>query len=174
MEESKLTKDTKYDKVLQELESEFGMLMGNYLQKLHNAFHENYGLKDSHTDIIDKIKHDCMSIFSIKLGRISFDERSEEEVIEEILKYNFDMKDIKYMKEVERIDLFSHLGSLNTNCVKRTGPEWFQFGIHELLQEGKIDLGPVGSRRTQFCKCCGEQIYISHETEQLHSRSYPK
>src|SRR5215207_783258 len=100
MEESKLTKDTKYDKVLQELESEFGMLMGNYLQKLHNAFHENYGLKDSHTDIIDKIKHDCMSIFSIKLGRISFDERSEEEVIEEILKYNFDMKDIKYMKEV--------------------------------------------------------------------------
>ncbi len=22
---------------------------------------------------------------------------------------------------------------------------------------------PVGSKRTQFCKCCGEQIYISKE-----------
>jgi hypothetical protein len=158
-----LIKDTRYDKVLQELKNDFDVLMGNYLQRLHNAFHEDYGLKHSHTDIVNKIKQDCMSICSSKLGRIAFDERSEEEVIKEILEYNYDMADIKHMKEVEGIDLFSHLASLNENCLKRTDPEWFQFGIHALLQSGKVNPGSRGSKRTQFCKCCGEQIYISNE-----------
>ena len=158
-----MIKDTRYDKVLNELENDFDLLMGNYLQKLHNTFHEEYGLKDSHTDIVNKIRHDCMSIFSNKLGRITFDDRSEEEAIEEILEYNFDMKDIEHMKEVEGINLFSHLHSLNENCLKRTDQEWFQFGIHELLQGGKVNPGPIGSKRRQFCKCCGELVYISKE-----------
>jgi len=59
-----------------------------------------------------------MSIFSNNLERIAFDERSEEEVINEILEYNYDMADIKHMKEVEGIDLFSHVNSLNENCLK--------------------------------------------------------
>jgi hypothetical protein len=169
-----LNREPKFDNVLQELKGELNALMNRYLQKLHNAFHEDYGLELSHEDFVSKIKQDCMSIFSNNLGRIAFDDRSEDEVIKEILEYNFDVADIKHMKEVEGVDLFSQLGSLNENCVKRTDPEWFQFGIHKLLLEGKVDLGPIGSRRTQFCKCCGEQIYISHETEQLQSRSYPK
>jgi hypothetical protein len=156
-----MDKETKYKEVLQELKNEFDLFMGKYLEKLHNAFHEAYGLQHSHTDIVNKIKQDCMSIFSNNLGRIGFAERSEEAVIKEILGYNYDIADIKHMKEVERIDIFSHLHSLNENCLKRTDPEWFQFGIHELLQGGKVDPGPIGSRRTQFCKCCGEQIYIS-------------
>jgi len=157
-----LIKATKYDKVLQELKDEFDTLMGSYLQRLHNAFHEDYGLKLSHEDFVKKIKQDCMSIFSNKLGRIAFDNRSEEEVINEILAYNYDEKDIKHMKEIEKIDLYSHLHSLEENCVKRSDPKWYQYGIHELLQNGKVDLGPIGSKRTQFCKCCGEQIYISN------------
>jgi hypothetical protein len=168
---NRLSKDSTYKLTLQKLEGDFDRLMDNYLQKLHNAFHEDYGQKDSHTDIINKIKHDYMSIFSNKVGRITLDERSEDEVIKEILEYNFDMSDIKYMKQIEGIDLFSHLALLNENCVKRTDPEWFQFGIHELLQEGKVDLGPIGSRRTQFCKCCGERIYISHEPELPHQNN---
>ena len=158
-----MSKGTRYDKVLQELKREFDVLIGNYLQKLHNAYHEDYGLKHSHTDIVNKIKHDCMSIYSSKLETIAFDDRSEEEIIKEILEYNYDMADIKHMKEVEGIDLFSHLHSLSENCLKRTDPEWFQFGIHELLQSGKVNPGSRGSKRTQFCKCCGEQIYISKE-----------
>jgi hypothetical protein len=160
---NKLNKSTRYDKVLQELKGEFNVLMGNYLQQLHNAFHEDKGPKLSHEGIVNKIKQDCMFIFSDNLGRIAFDERSEEEVVKEILEYNYNMTDIKHMKEVEGIDLFSHLHSLNENCLKRTDPEWFQFGIHELLQRGKVIPGAVGSKRTQFCKCCGEQIYISKD-----------
>jgi hypothetical protein len=167
-----LTKATKYDKVLQELKDEYDTLMGSYLQRLHNAFHEDNGLKLSREDFVEKIKQDCMSIIlSHKLGRIAFDNRSEEEVINEILEYNYDMVDIKHMKELEGIDLYSHVDSLNEDCVKRTDPEWFQFGIHELLQNGKVDPGPIGSKRTQFCKCCGEQIYISHEHELPHQNN---
>jgi hypothetical protein len=86
-----LGKGTKYDKVLQELKREFNALMEEYLQKLHNAFHEDYGLKDSHVDIINRIKRDCISIFSNNLEGISFDERSEEEVTKEILEYNYEI-----------------------------------------------------------------------------------
>ena len=160
-----MDKETKYKKVLHELKGEFDVLMDNYLQKLHNTFHEDKGLELSHEDIINKIKQDCMSIFSNNLGRIAFDDRSEEEVIKEILEYNYDITDIKHMKEVEGIDLFSHLHSLKENCLKRTDPEWFQFGIHGLLQSGKVNPGPRGSKRTQFSKCCGEQVYISHEPD---------
>jgi hypothetical protein len=161
---NKLGKETKYEKVLQGLKNEFGVLKDNYLQKLHSALHEDEGLTLSHTDIVSKIEQDCISIFS-NPGRIAFDERNEESVIKEILEYNYDMADIKHMKEVEGINLFSHLHSLNEGCIKRTDPEWFQFGIDELLREGKVDLGPLGAKRTQFCKCCGEQIYISNEPE---------
>jgi hypothetical protein len=63
MEESKLIKDTRYDKVLQEFKGEFDVLMRNYLQKLYNAFHEDKGIKYSHTDIVDKIKQDCQIKF---------------------------------------------------------------------------------------------------------------
>jgi hypothetical protein len=153
---NKLNKETKYNKVLQDLKGEFDEIMSDYLQKLHNAFHEDYGLQHFHSDIVNKIKHDCMSIYSSKLETITFDERSEEEVIKEILEYNYDITDIKHMKEVERINFFSHLRSLNQNCLKRTDPEWFQFGADELLENGRI-----GSKRTQFCKYCGEQVHIS-------------
>jgi hypothetical protein len=149
-----------YNKALQKLKNEIDVLLSKHLQKLHNAFHEDNGLNHSHTAIIDKIKQDCMSIFFNKLGRIASDDRSEEEVVKEILEYNYDMEDIKYMKEVERKDLFSHLYSLNEYCIKRTDPQWSQFGIHELIRKGKVIPGSIGSKRTQFCKCCGEQIYI--------------
>jgi hypothetical protein len=160
---TKWSKEKKYYNILQELTGELDTLMNNYLQKLHNAFHEDYGLKHSHTDIVNKIKQDCMFVCYNKLGRIAFDERSEEEAIEEILEYNYDITDIEHMKEVEGIDLFSHLHSLNESCLKRTDQEWVQFGIHELLQGGKVNPGPIGSKRTQFCKCCGELVYISKE-----------
>jgi hypothetical protein len=157
-----MMKENPYDMVLQELKSEFDVLMCNYLQKLHTGYHDVYGQKGSHDDFINKIKRDCMSIFSDKLGRIRFDDRTEEEVIKEILEYNYDQEDIKHMKEIEKIDLYSQLHSLNKNCIKRSDPEWFQYGIHEMLQKGKVIPGSVGSKRTQFCKCCGEQIYISN------------
>lgn len=169
----RLSKETKYDKALQELKGEFDVLMSDYLQKLHYASHEDNGLKLSHEDIINKIRQDCMSIFSNILGCIAFDDRSEEEVIKEILEYNYDMADIKHMKEVERKDLFSHLHSLNEYCIKRTEPGWVQFGIHQLIQNGKVIPGTVGSKRTQFCKCCGEQIYIGmsqDDRNQGHTR----
>jgi hypothetical protein len=115
-----------------------------------------------------------MSLSFNNLGRIAFDNRSEEEVIKEILEYNYDMADINYdmadikhMKEVERLDLYPIINQLNENCLKRTDPEWFSFGIHELLQNGKVDLGRRGSKRIQFCKWCGEGIHISSD----HSRS---
>jgi hypothetical protein len=162
-----------YDKALQELKNEFDVLMSNYLQKLHSAFHADNGLKLSHTDIVDKIKQDCMSIFSDQLGRIAFDDRSEDEVIKEILEYNFEMTDIKHMKEVEQIDLYPVVNQLNEHCIKRTDPEWSQFGIHELMRKGKVIPGSIGSKRTQFCKCCGEQIYIGpsqDDRNQDHNR----
>jgi hypothetical protein len=148
--------------------------MNSYLQKLHIAFHEDNGLSLSHNDFVDKVRQDCMSILSNNLGRITFDDRSEEGVIKEILEYNYDITDIHYMKEVEGVDLFSHLALLSENCLKHSETAWFTFGIHELIQNGKVDPGPRGSKRTQFCKCCGEQIYILHEPERLQSKSYSK
>ena len=145
---------TKYDKVLQELESEFSTLMNDYLQKLHIAFHKDNNLSLSHNDFVDRVRKDCMSIFSNTRGRIALDDRSKEEVTKEILEYNYDMTDVKQMKEIEKVDLFSHLASLSENCLKRSDTGWFTFGIHELIQNGKVDLGPRGSKRTQFCKCC--------------------
>ena len=171
MEESKLIKDTRYDKVLQEFKGDFDVLMRNYLQKLHDAFHEDKGIKYSHTDIVDKIKQDCMSIFSYKLGRITFDDRSEDEIIKEILEYNHDMMDIKHMTEVEGLDLYSYLHQLSEHCLKRNDPGWFQFGIHELLQNGKIIPGRIGSMRTQFCKFCGTQIYLTNKSTMTESSS---
>ena len=134
-----MIKDTRYDKVLQEFKGDFDVLMRNYLQKLHDAFHEDKGIKYSHTDIVDKIKQDCMSIFSYKLGRITFDDRSEDEIIK--------------------------------HCLKRNDPGWFQFGIHELLQNGKIIPGRIGSMRTQFCKFCGTQIYLTNKSTMTESSS---
>jgi hypothetical protein len=122
MEESKLIKDTRYDKVLQDFKGEFDVLMRNYLQKLHNAFHEDSSLKSSHEHNVNKIKQYCMSIFSDKLVHITFDDRSEDEVIKEILEYNYDMMDVKHIKEVEGLDLFSHLNQLNEYCLKRSDP----------------------------------------------------
>ena len=167
-----MNRERKYDKVLQE-ENKSRVLMNDHLQKLHNAFHEDNGLNLSHKDIFDKIRQDCLSIFSNILGCVAFDGRSEEEVVNEILEYNYDMKDIKHMKEVEGIDLFSHLNSLNEYCIKRSDQKWFQFGIHELMQNGKVIPGSIGSRRTQFSKCCGEQIYIGmsqDDRNQGHNR----
>jgi ribosomal protein L37E len=166
-----LSNGIQYDKVLQELKREIDALMEEYLQKLHNAFHEDYGLKRSHVNIVNRIKRDCMSIFSDKLGRIAFDDRSEDEIIKEILEYNHDMMDVKHMKEVEGLDLFSYLNQLNEYCLKRNDPGWFQFGIHELLQNGKVIPGRIGSKRTQFCKRCGEQIYLTNKEEVSESSS---
>ena len=165
---NKLTNKTEYNKALQEFSFEFGALIFNYLQKFHHMFYEDNGLKMSHADIF-KIKKDCMTIC---YGRLeAFYERNEEEVIQEILQYNYDREDVKHMKEVEKIDLYSHLNMLTEKCIKRSDPAWFQYGIHELLQNGKVDPGPIGSRRTQFCKCCGEQINISYEPEHGWSKA---
>lgn len=73
------------------------------------------------------------------------------------------MADIRNTKEEEV--LFLHLESLNENCIKRTYPEWFQFNIYELLHGGKVDVEPIGNNCSQFCKCCGEQVYISNEPD---------
>jgi hypothetical protein len=156
-----LKKETKYDQVLQRLKKEYAILMIKYLSKLHDAYHEDNGLQVSHEDIVKRIKLDCMSICSEKLGSIAYDDRTEEQVIEEILQYNYDMADIQHMREVEKIDLYPLVNWLNENCVKRTEPQWFQFGIHELIANGKANPGTIGSRRTQFCKFCGEEIYVS-------------
>lgn len=83
--------------------------------------------------------------------------------LSEILEYNSDKADIEHMIEKEGINFFLHLQMLNKQCIKRADPEWSQFGISELLQNGKVNSGPIGSKRTQFCKCCGEQIYICME-----------
>jgi hypothetical protein len=153
-----------YDKILQELKSDYGALLNKHLPKLHQACHEDISLKMlSHMEIVKKIQQDCIKVCSEAAEGITFAGEGEEEVIKELLEYNYDMADIKYMKEVEKINLFSHLQTANKNFVKRTDPEWFVFGIHERLQNGKVDLGPIGSKRTQFCKCCGKEVYISYE-----------
>ena len=107
-----MKQETKYKKALEELKGEFDTLMYTYLQKLHNAFHEDNSLEVSHEVIVNKIRQDCMSIFSIKLGSIAFDDRSEEEVIKEILEYNFDLPDVEHMKEVEGVDLYTFVNQL--------------------------------------------------------------
>jgi hypothetical protein len=155
---------TKYEQVLQELKCNYGMLLDQYLPKLHQAWHEDKSLKMlSPMEIVNKIRQDCINVCSDVVGRITFAGKGEEDVIKEMLEYNYNMADIKYMKEVEKINLFLHLQRINKNFVKRTEPEWFQFDIHERLQNGKVDLGQIGSKRTQFCKCCGKEVYISYE-----------
>jgi hypothetical protein len=112
-------------------------------------------------ELINKIKQDCLLMCSNNLARLTFDDRTEEQVIKEILEYNFDETDIKHMKDVERIDLYPLLNWLDENCIKRKESQWFQFGIHDLIASGKANPGTIGSKRTQFCKFCGEEIYIS-------------
>jgi hypothetical protein len=167
----KMKKAKKYDGVLQELEKKYMILMTTYLSKLHNAFHDDNGNEVSHEVIVSKIKQDCISICSRNLGSIAFDDRSEEEVVKEILEYNFDMADVKYIKEVEKADLYAIVNYLNENCIKRADPEWYTLGVHELLQNGKVDLGPRGSKRIQFCKWCGEGIYLSSDHRRSKHRS---
>jgi hypothetical protein len=155
---------TKYDKILQELKSDYSALLDKYLPKLHQACHEDISLKVlSHMEIVKKIRQDCINICSEASERITLAGEGEEDVIKEILEYNYDMADIKYMKEVEKVNLFLLLQELNKNFVKRTDPEWFVFGIHDRLLNGKADLGQIGSKRTQFCKCCGKEVYLSYE-----------
>jgi hypothetical protein len=98
---------------------------------------------------------------STNLARIAFDDRTEEQVIEEILQYNYDMADIKHMKEVEGLNLYPIVNQLNEFCMKRTEPAWFQSGIHDLIQSGKVDPGTVGINRPQFCSYCDEEVYLS-------------
>ena len=64
-----MTQDIKYKEALEELKGEFDTLMYTYLQKLHNAFHEDNGLEVSHEVIVNKIEQDCMFYFSNKLGK---------------------------------------------------------------------------------------------------------
>jgi hypothetical protein len=161
--ESKLKRPIKYDRVIQELEKDYLILMTKYLSKLHDAFHEDNGSEASHEDLVNKIKQDGMSMCS-NLARIAFDDRTEEQVIEEILGYNYDMADVKHMRELEGLNLYPIVNQLNEYCIKRTDPEWFQFGIHELIQNGKVNPGTVGSKRTQFCKYCGEAVYLGQDT----------
>jgi hypothetical protein len=87
-----LANNISYDKAIRKLKREFGTLMNKYLQELHIAFHEDNGLSLSHNDFVEKVRQDCMSIFSNNLGKITFDDRSEEEVIKEILESNYDMR----------------------------------------------------------------------------------
>lgn len=81
---------TRYEKVLQELEKEFLILMTNYLLKLHEALHEEGGLEPSHEHLVNEIKQDCISMCYSNLAGIAFDDRSE--------------KDDK--KAVERLNLY--------------------------------------------------------------------
>jgi hypothetical protein len=166
-----MLKQTKYAEVLQELEQEYLIVMTKYLSRLHDAFHEDNGFEASHEELVNKIKQDGISMCSNNLARIAFDDRTEEQVIEEILQYNFDMKDIQHMTEVEQIDLYPIVNQLNEYCIKRTDPEWFQFGIHELIQNGKVNPGTVGSKRTQFCKWCGEAVYLGQD---VHASRHTK
>jgi hypothetical protein len=152
---------TSYERVLQEIEKQYLELMTEFLPKLHDAFHKDKGLEASHAELVNKIRQDCVLMCSNDLARLAFDDRTEEQVIKEILEYNFDETDIKHMREVERIDLYPFLDWLDENCIKRTEPQWFQFGIHDLIVNGKANPGTVGSKRTQFCKLCGEEIYLS-------------
>jgi hypothetical protein len=157
-----MSKNARYEKVLEELREECGLLMAKYAPKLHKAYHEDHGgIEFSHMDMVKKIQEDCSSACTDATSGITFRGAGEEEVIAEILEYNYDEADIEHMIKIENINLFSHLQQLNQDCIKRTDQEWFQFGIHEQLQNGRVNLGPIGSMRTQFCKCCGEQIYIS-------------
>ena len=74
--------ETRYDRVLQELRSEFDVLMLKYLRKLYAAYHVNYGQKNFRTDIIDKMmRQDCLSIFSNNLDNMALDNQSENENI---------------------------------------------------------------------------------------------
>lgn len=156
--------NTRYEKILHELKEECGELMAKHASKLHKASHEDHtGTEISHMKLVKKIQEDCNRVCTEATNGITFSGKGEEEVIAEILEYNYDETDIQHMIKVEGINLFSHLQTLNKNCAKRADPEWSLFGIPELLQDGKVDPGPVGSKRTQFCKCCGKQIYISKE-----------
>jgi hypothetical protein len=161
IEEMSKLKQTKYAEVLQELEKEYLIVMTKYLSKLHDAYHEDNGFEASHEDLVDKIKQDGISMCSNNLARIAFDDRTEEEVIGEILQYNYDVGDVKRMKEVEGLNLYSIANQLNEFCMKRTEPAWFQSGIHDLIQSGKVDPGTVGINRPQFCSYCDEEVYLS-------------
>ena len=153
-------KQTKYAEVLQELEKEYLILMTKYLSKLHGAFHEDKGLEASHEDLVNRIKKDGVSMCSTIFARLTFDDRSEDEVEREIMEYNYDTEDIKHMKEIEQIDLYPFVNWLNENCIKRTESKWFQLGIHKLIANGTANPGAIGSKRTQFCRFCGEEIYL--------------
>ena len=161
VKKTKLSKETEYDKNLQKLKSECLILLDNYTQKLQSAYQEDKSLGFLNKDVVNKIREDCMRICSDTL-RLTFDERDEAVVIEEILEYNYDMNDIRYMKDTEKINLFSYVLQLNKYCIKKTDPEWFQFGIQELLQNKKINTEQIGSKHTQFCKGCGEQVYLKY------------
>jgi len=157
-----MSNDSRYNAILPELSKECEKLMGKYAPILHSACHaDNKGIKLSHVELVRRIQQDCIQICTDHAMKITFRGAGEEELIGEVLEYNYDEADVEHMIKVEKISLFSHLRILNKNCIKRTDPEWFQFGIHELLQNGKVNPGPLGSKRTQFCKCCGDQIYVS-------------
>jgi hypothetical protein len=139
-----MSKDIKYNAILLELSKECEQLMKKYAPILHSAYHaDNKGVKLSHVDLVREIQQDCIRICTDHAMKITFRGAGEEELIGEILDYNYDEADVEHMIKVEKISLFSHLRTLNKS------------------QNGKVNPGPLGSRRTQFCKCCGDQIYIS-------------
>ena len=161
-----MKENVRYEKTLQELKEECEELMAKCAPELHKAFHEDQtGIEFSHMEMVKKIQEDCLRAYTEATYGITFRGEGEEEVIAEILEYNYDETDIEHMIKVEGINLFSHLQTLNRNCIKRADPEWSQFDIPELLRNGKVNPGPVGNKRTQFCKCCGDQIYISKESK---------
>jgi hypothetical protein len=53
---SKMERLPSYDKVLQDLEKQYLLLMTKYLSKLHDAFHKDKGLEASHVELVNKIK----------------------------------------------------------------------------------------------------------------------
>jgi hypothetical protein len=160
-----------YDKILQDLEKQYLLLITNYLPNMHHAFHDDKGLEASHVELVNTIRKDCMLMCSNNLARLTFDDRTEDQVIKEILEYNFDMEDVKHMKDEENIDLYPIVDQLNEHCLKRTDPAWSRFGIHELIQTGKVDPGSRGSKRTQFCSWCGEAILLSSDHVGSHHSS---
>lgn len=156
-----MSDNAKYEMILQKLSEECGVIFERFVPELHRASHEDHGSTElSHLQLVRKIQKDCIHLCAELAHRITFDGTRDQDVISEILEYNYDKADIEHMIRVENMNLFSHLQQVNKDCVKRSDPEWSEFGISERLQNGKANSGPIGSKRTQFCKFCGEQIYI--------------
>lgn len=92
------------------------------------SFHSGYAVQPDASVLYVSNKSALLNCCTIPDSRvcteathgITFSGDDEEEVIAEILEYNYDERDIEHMIKVEGTNLFSHLQMLNQNCIKRT------------------------------------------------------